>query len=185
MAKLKLRDNSSETGENWIFSQDVLDTRSILNTSLRNGVSDRGTEDFVKLLQETGPEAERIGALPRTWRTTKKRVVQGSDLTSLVKRVYTFPEGFPLQNKRAPLVLKKLSAVLEELLEDPDLVQPGNFYFGDYSEPRAGEVTQPHQSLPSSRYFTQAQYTCPTQALQGDSTGLHEGLLCARETFTL
>ena len=141
VARHRLHGDSVETGDNWIFAQDTYDTCSILHVSLKYGVSDKGTEQYVKIFKAVGVEADRTRALPKTRRTVRNRVVQGYDTSVYLKYEYTFPPGLPKEFKTAPFVVKKMTAVLEDLLEDPDLVQPGNFYFSDYSKPRPGEYT--------------------------------------------
>ena len=125
-----------------------MDVCSVLKTTLQNGVSGRGTEGYVKLLKDLGAEAPRVDNLPRTFRTTKKRIVEGYDTSCFCKYECTTPADAKGKRKptKAHFTLKDFQAALQELLCDPELVQPGNFYFGDSTPRRQGAVThfRPH-----------------------------------------
>jgi len=121
-----------EEGENWVFPSDLLDICSVVHLGLQYQLPDAGIEAHGRLYRSMACDhCTRIHRLPKTFRIMKKRIMKGFDESSLVKYEYRFPDSVPISNKTASFVLKKFPALINDLLEDPRLMEQGNFYFGD------------------------------------------------------
>ena len=124
-----MHNDALETGHNWAFDEELLDICRFLNVAVQRGISNAGAEDYIKFFKGIAPEAERVDALPKTWRTVVKRVVEGYDSSGFIKGTYKLPSICKLRDRAVPHVIRDFEAVLADLLEDPRLVSEGNFYF--------------------------------------------------------
>jgi hypothetical protein len=118
--------------ENWAFPSELLDICSIVNVGLKYGVPNSGIQEFIRLFKSMACEdCDRINAIPLAFRTLKGRVMSGYDYDCMERFEYVFPDNVNISDKRAPFALKKFSSLLNEMVEDPRVMEPGSFYFGD------------------------------------------------------
>jgi len=127
--------DTGDEDENWVLDEPLYDCLRIMDFSMRNDLSNRGTEEMIGLFKDMGcGKSERIQSLPATWETLSKRVLKADprvlDETRYKTYHYPVPEELGLGFDRVPFTLKRFESLLDELLTDVELMAPGNFYFG-------------------------------------------------------
>lgn len=137
----KLHPDSCEKGEDWVMNKKLHDVVGLSELAIKHGFSDTAIEETVSYMKElAGPDSFRIHRLPSTWRTMRDMIMQGFDTKTMKDGVsFPVPPELGLPFTEVPIAMKTFKAVLEELLFDPDLMGPGDFIFGDRTDPAGKE----------------------------------------------